>query len=42
MKRTLLVFITAALLVTGFSSCLSMKKDCNGVKHTRLKNGVYI
>lgn len=42
MKKIFLIVGLGALLTTTFSSCLTMKRDCQGVKHTRLKNGIYI
>jgi hypothetical protein len=45
MKRLFLFLGIAAMLLTGVSSCVagrSMKRDCQGVKHVRLKNGIYI
>lgn len=42
MKRLFLLLGFVAVMSTTFSSCLTMKRDCQGVKHTRLKNGIYI
>lgn len=42
MKKIFLMIGLGAFLSTAFSSCLTMKRDCQGVKHTRLKNGIYI
>lgn len=30
------------LIVFLFFSCSATKRDCQGVKHTRLKNGIYL
>ncbi|HEU0110759.1 MAG TPA: hypothetical protein VFQ73_07770 [Flavisolibacter sp.] len=42
MKRILILFSATAILMVSVSSCAAIKKDCNGVKHTRLKNGIYL
>ena len=39
LKRSL--FVAAIIIITLATSCSSMK-DCNGVKHQRLANGVRI
>ncbi|MGV3657253.1 MAG: hypothetical protein ACO1NX_04840 [Chitinophagaceae bacterium] len=39
--KQLFILILAALFTLVFSSCNSMK-DCHGVKHQRLPNGVRI
>ncbi len=40
---TILVILFAAiLLITVATSCSSTKKDCQGVRHTKLKNGIYL
>lgn len=41
MKRTFFAIGLAAVLVVSFSSCAS-QRDCQGVRHTRLSNGVTI
>ncbi|WP_262670683.1 hypothetical protein [Flavisolibacter nicotianae] len=41
MKKALLSFSTALLLLVVFSSCAT-NRDCHGVKHTTLSNGVRI
>jgi hypothetical protein len=41
MKKFLLLAAAAGLLAM-FSSCAATKRDCQGVKHTRLKNGIYL
>jgi hypothetical protein len=42
MKRTFFLFGALAVLVVSISSCATMKRDCQGNKHTRLKNGIYL
>ena len=42
MKRLFLLVGLVAIMGSTFSSCVTMKRDCQGVKHTRLKNGIYI
>lgn len=41
MRKTFLLAGLVSLLLAAFSSCSSMR-DCHGVKHTRLSNGVRI
>jgi hypothetical protein len=41
MKKTA-YFLVALSIVMFFASCLSMKKDCQGRKHQRQPNGVYL
>jgi hypothetical protein len=31
-----------AIVTVSMSSCVSMKRDCQGKKHTRLSNGIYL
>jgi hypothetical protein len=42
MKRLLLVLLTGAVITFVFSSCAATKRDCQGRKHYRLKNGIYL
>jgi hypothetical protein len=42
MKKLLLCLATVAVVTFVFSSCAATKRDCQGVKHYRLKNGIYI
>ncbi len=42
MKKLFLCLATVIVMTFVLSSCASMKKDCQGVKHTRLKNGIYL
>jgi len=42
MKRTIFVFALLAVLMGTISSCTSMRKDCNGKRHYRTSNGIYV
>ncbi|WP_257739140.1 hypothetical protein [Flavisolibacter tropicus] len=42
MKRVLLLLGCLAIFTVGMSSCASMKRDCQGGKHKRLPNGIYL
>jgi hypothetical protein len=42
MKKLFFYFIAGAVIISMLSSCAASKRDCNGVKHTRLKNGIYL
>jgi hypothetical protein len=42
MKRIIFLFGSLAVLMVSISSCTSMKRDCQGNKHVRLKNGIYL
>ncbi|MEJ7911811.1 MAG: hypothetical protein WKF70_01555 [Chitinophagaceae bacterium] len=42
MKRVLLALGLIAMLAVSTTSCVSMKRDCQGKKHTRLANGIYL
>jgi hypothetical protein len=42
MKRIIFVFSTLAILVVTISSCTSMRKDCQGKRHYRTANGIYV
>jgi len=45
MKRFLVLLCFCGLLAVNFSACApgrSMKRDCQGGKHVKLKNGVWI
>jgi hypothetical protein len=42
MKRILFVSSLLALLIVTISSCSASKKDCQGNRHYRLKNGIYL
>ena len=38
----MLCLMAGAVLTLMLSSCAATKRDCNGVKHYKLKNGIYI
>jgi hypothetical protein len=42
MKKMMLVLLTGTVMALMFSSCAATKRDCHGVKHTKLKNGIYL
>ena len=42
MKRIFLYVLTVALAAFLFSSCAATKRDCQGNKHYKLKNGIYL
>jgi len=42
MKRMIFLFSTFAVLVVAISSCTTMKKDCQGRRHYRTANGIYV
>ena len=42
MKRIFLFVLTGALAAFLLSSCAATKRDCQGNKHVRLKNGIYL
>ncbi|MEO7982695.1 MAG: hypothetical protein ABI688_01310 [Bacteroidota bacterium] len=42
MKKLLLCLATMAFVTFVLSSCAATKRDCQGNKHTRLKNGIYL
>ncbi|HMK27850.1 MAG TPA: hypothetical protein VK483_17585 [Chitinophagaceae bacterium] len=42
MKKFLLGLSIIAAVSFVFSSCASQKRDCQGVRHVRLKNGIYL
>ncbi len=42
MKRFLFSIVAIALLSLIVSSCASTKRDCQGVKHYKQKNGIYL
>lgn len=41
MKKLLYLVLIAAFTLS-LSSCVTMKRDCQGVRHTKLKNGIYL
>ena len=40
--KKLLFFLGLAVFFGSISACTTMKRDCQGVRHTKLKNGIYI
>ena len=42
MKQILVLCAAWVVIMATLSSCAATKKDCQGVKHTRLKNGIYL
>lgn len=42
MIAIIVAMFAIALFVTFTASCSVTKKDCQGVKHTKLKNGIYL
>ena len=42
MKKLLICLATVAVITFVLSSCAATKKDCQGNKHYRLKNGIYL
>ena len=42
MKNFLLGLTTVIVVTFVLSSCAATKRDCQGVKHYRLKNGIYL
>jgi hypothetical protein len=42
MKKTFSYILAALVLSLILSSCLTMKKDCQGRRHYRQPNGVYL
>ena len=42
MKRIFLWLLAGSVMMVSISSCATMKRDCQGNKHVRLKNGIYL
>ena len=42
MKKLVLCFAVGVMVMSMLSSCAASKRDCHGIKHTRLKNGIYL
>jgi hypothetical protein len=42
MKKLMFIIVTGTLMAFLFSSCAATKRDCNGVRHYKLKNGIYL
>jgi hypothetical protein len=42
MKKFFFLLGLGAVITVSVTSCSTMKKDCQGNRHVRLKNGIYI
>jgi hypothetical protein len=42
MKKIFVSLFAGIILVSVLSSCAASKKDCQGRKHYRLNNGIYL
>ncbi len=42
MKKYFTLLTVLALMAGSLTSCVATKRDCQGVKHTKLKNGIYL
>jgi len=42
MKKIMLFIIAGSVTIFMLSSCAASKRDCQGVRHTKLKNGIYL
>ncbi len=42
MKKLMLCLAVMAVVTFVLSSCAATKRDCQGNKHVRLKNGIYL
>lgn len=42
MKKLMLFVIAGSVAIAMLSSCAASKRDCQGVRHTKLKNGIYL
>jgi len=42
MKKLLFVLFAGSVMAMTLSSCAATKRDCNGVRHVKLKNGIYL
>jgi hypothetical protein len=42
MKKIILSVAFLAVVVSVLSSCAASKRDCNGVRHYKTKNGIYL
>ncbi len=38
----MLCFMAGAVMISLMASCSATKRDCQGVKHYKLKNGIYL
>ncbi|HJS55939.1 MAG TPA: hypothetical protein VJ765_15415 [Chitinophagaceae bacterium] len=42
MKKLLFILFAGSVMAIMFSSCAATKRDCNGVRHAKMKNGIYL
>ena len=42
MKKLMLCLFAGVVIAFMLSSCAATKRDCQGNKHYRLKNGIYM
>jgi len=42
MKKLFVYVLAVAVIALMLSSCMTMKRDCQGRRHYRLNNGIYI
>jgi hypothetical protein len=42
MKKLLFLLLAGSVMAMTLSSCAATKRDCNGVRHTKMKNGIYL
>jgi len=42
MKKLLFLLLAGSVMAMAFSSCAAAKRDCNGIRHAKLKNGIYL
>jgi hypothetical protein len=42
MKKLLLSLCAVAMFSVMITSCSASKKDCQGTKHYKMKNGIYL
>jgi hypothetical protein len=42
MKKLLFLLLAGSVMAMTLSSCAAAKRDCNGRKHTKMKNGIYL
>lgn len=40
--RKLFLILAVIVFASSLTSCVTMKRDCQGVRHVKLKNGIYI
>jgi hypothetical protein len=42
MKKLMFVLVAGTIMALMLSSCAATKRDCHGVRHVKLKNGIYL